>query len=144
MGILLKIIFILSLWSNLSFAEKSYIFIEKIGMVQIGEEAGQNEKGDVVGIYPFTVQYKPTEAELQLFQVIIADIDEQKKLDLLQPQQILIGFGESGDAQYLREKARVLKIDYEKMNLDKQEKEVTKNDLNKNIIDKSVVVELIP
>jgi len=61
-----KLIFLLiiCLLASPCLAEKYYVFIDKIGSVEKGEEAGQNEKGDVIGCYPCTPQYKPTRAEL--------------------------------------------------------------------------------
>lgn len=132
------------LWSVLlgatAFADQYYVFIDKIGVVENGREGGQTEKGDVVGIYPFTKQYQPTKSEKERYQIIIADLTEAEVNNLLAPVKVLTGKNVDGQDMFITEKARAVKIDYEKLNLSTQEENVVVSEINKNIIDKSVAV----
>jgi hypothetical protein len=63
-------------WATVASAEKYYVYIDKIGHVDAGQEAGQNAKGDVVTVAPYTPQYKPTPAELSRYQIIVMDLTD--------------------------------------------------------------------
>ena len=68
-------------------AEKYYVYVDKIGKVDVGEEAGHTAYGDVVGISPFTPQYKPTKAERARYKIMVSDLTEQERADLLEVEQ---------------------------------------------------------
>jgi len=82
-----KLIFIVMflLIANTLYADLCYIFIDNIGKIHPGQEAGQTEKGDVVAICPFSPQYNPSVAELQRYFIVVSDLTEEEKQELLQP-----------------------------------------------------------
>ena len=69
------------------FAEMRYVYIEKKGLVEKGQEAGQNETGDVIAVAPFTPQYKPTPSELSRYQVIVMDLTDNEVNNLLEEEK---------------------------------------------------------
>src|SRR3990167_6830242 len=122
-----KIIIILLLMCSIysiCYAEQCYVYIDKIGIVEKGQEAGQNEYGDVIGIYPYTPQYKPTPSELSRYKVIVVGLTEDEKNALLETKQKLVSDGL--DSYMEITKARKRKIDIDKMKSIKQEQEVEK------------------
>jgi hypothetical protein len=71
--------------SNLVYADLYWVYIDNIGKIHPGQEAGQTEKGDVVAICPFSPQYNPSVAELQRYFIVVSDLTEEEKQELLQP-----------------------------------------------------------
>ncbi len=90
-------------------AEDFYVFIDKIGKVTPGEEAGHTEYGDVVAIQLCIPQYNPTRAELDRYKVIIMDLTEEEKETLMEPEQVIDEI--VGGYRTVRAKKRKLKID---------------------------------
>lgn len=119
---------------NFSYAEKYYVFIDKIGSVEKGQEAGQNEKGDIVGIHPFTKQYKPTKAELDRYKVIIMDLTEDNILYLTESDSFI-----NENKLFITTRARKRKVNLDNITGIKQEEEVEKKTLTDNIILKPTV-----
>ena len=117
--------------ASFTYAEQCYVYIDKIGIVEQGQEAGHNEYGDVIAILPYESRYKPTRAELDNFKVIVVNLTQQEK-DILMEED---GYIEEGN--FITTKARKRKIDINKMKLIKQEQEVAKATLINNIISKS-------
>ena len=129
------LILIILLFPTFCYAEKCYVYIDKIGIVEKGQEAGQNEYGDVIGICPYTKQYKPTIAELSRYKIMVVDLTDAEIQILTEPEGYLIGVGE--EISFVTTKARKRKIDIDKMKSIKQEAEVAKTTLINNIITKS-------
>ena len=118
--ILLSILF-LSI-SFTCFSKQYYVYIDKIGYVAEGEEAGHTAYGDVVGISPYTPQYKPTRAELSRYKIMVMDLTEEERAELLESEydkdpEIY------DDAIVIR--ARKRKIDIDKLTAIKQEEVVS-------------------
>lgn len=68
-------------------ADKYYVYIEEIGHVDKGEEAGHSAKGDIIAINPYTKQYKPTEAERSSYKIIVVDMTLSEKNELVKKEQ---------------------------------------------------------
>ena len=117
-------------------AEDYYIFIDKIGVVAKGEEAGHNEYGDVVGISPFTPQYNPTRAELSRYKVIVMDLTKEEKANLLEEDKELIDTLPTGEKRYKTIRARKRKIKIDELKDIKQKEKV--DDKNK-VFDELIV-----
>ena len=129
---ILIIIFIFT--NSFLYAEKCYIYIDKIGIVEKGEKAGQNEYGDVIGIYPYTSQYKPTSSELSRYKVIIVDLTEKEKQTLIEEE----GYLEGDD--FITTKARKRKIDIDKIVIEQEEEITDKTVITSNLIDKTIII----
>lgn len=113
------------------FADKYYVFIDKIGKVDKGEEAGQNQKGDVICIAPFTSQYKPTKAEKGRYQIIVVDLTQEEIQELIECEV---------DQDDNTVRARKRKVDVQSLNLTKQEQEIDKTLLFQKIIIKPSIL----
>ena len=129
---ILIILFLICAVCSFCYAEQCYIFIDKIGIVEKGQEAGQNEYGDVIGIYPYTPQYKPTPAELSRYKVMVIDLTQDEKNLLVEEDGYL-----DPENNFVITKARKRKIDINKMKSIKQEQVVAKNIIINNLIIKS-------
>jgi hypothetical protein len=131
-----KLILILLFCSvaTLSYAEKCYVFIDKIGVVHKGEEAGCTEYGDVVGISPFTPQYKPTRAELSRYKIMVIDLTENERNVLVEEETRVIGKDSEGQDIVETIRARKRKIDIDQLSHVKQEEEVSKNEILQEVI----------
>lgn len=81
------IILLILLIPTQAIADPYYVFIEKKGKVDIGEEAGHSAKGDIVSILPATPQYEPTVSDLNNLQVITVDL-EKSDIELLLQENI--------------------------------------------------------
>ena len=104
------------------YPEQYYVYIDKIGYVAEGEEAGHTAYGDVVGISPYTSQYKPTRAELSRYKIMVMDLTQEEMTELLESEydkdpEIY------DDARVIR--ARKRKIDISKLSNIKQEEVVS-------------------
>lgn len=134
---ILGIAFCLCLITMLCYAEKMYIYIDKIGYVEKGQEAGHTEKGDVVAVVPFTSQYKPTRAELDRYQIIVVDITKEEGEMLLEP----VTDGSGLDSEPII-KCKKRKIDYENFSDKKQEQEaeISKTVFLDNLSTKSIPI----
>jgi len=89
-----------------------YIFIDNVGKVDSGQEAGQTAKGDVVDITPYNSQYKPTQAELDRYKVKIKKLTDKEIDELLEPDQTLDYYDENlKENIYIKNKARKRKLD---------------------------------
>jgi Glu-tRNA(Gln) amidotransferase subunit E-like FAD-binding protein len=66
-------------------AEKRYIYIDKIGEVVKGEEAGHTALGDVVDIVKYTKNNAPTRGELGIYKVLVSDLTDEEVQELLEP-----------------------------------------------------------
>lgn len=80
------LLFLFLLIPSLCWAGKCYVYIDKTGNPDPGEEAGQTEKGDVVAIYPCTAQYKPTPSERTSYLIKVVDIPANVRLQLLESE----------------------------------------------------------
>ena len=125
--IIMLVVILLSFCVN-SFAEKYYIFIEKNGFVEDGEEAGMSEKGDVIDICPFTSQHMPTKTEESAYEILVSELTEKQKVDLLEPIKNQVG-------ENIKNRKR--KIDTSKITF-KNKDEVDVKKITDNTIDKSV------
>ncbi len=128
---------LLCLITPLACAEKVYVFIDKIGYVQKGEELGHTAYGDVVTVAPYTSQYKPTRAELDRYKVIVVDLTQKEQEELLEPDWV----GTQRDwlnGTHVEIKARKRKVDIDNMSAIKQEEEIAKTTLTNNISVKSL------
>ncbi len=119
-------------------AEEYYVFIDKIGIVHEGEEDGHTEKGDVVGVYPCTPQYKPTRAELSRYKVIVVDLPKEERDWLTQPEY------EDDRTREVILKARKRKLNLGNLSLIKQEQKVDKTLITNNIILKPSTISISP
>ena len=129
------LIIIILLASTQCFADEYYIFIEKIGYVELGQEAGHNEKGDVIEIAPATVQYKPTKTELDSYIIIKADLTDLQRKELLEYEYFDSKGLTNDDIDDVIIKSRKRKIDIDKLGA-KQEEKVSVQKLTTNIITK--------
>lgn len=129
------IIIFLSIFSTLAYAEKYYVYIEKIGIINPGQESGQNEKGDVIAVKKVS-DGEPSKAERDGFIIIIVDMLPEEAHSLIEPQYNK-NYG-NGSQKVI--KAREKKIKIENLNLDKQEKEIEKNSIINNIIVKPTII----
>jgi len=140
---ILYIILSFLLITSTAWAERHYVFIDKIGKVSTGHEAGQTEKGDIVAIVPFRPQFRPTKAELARYKIIVVDFTNDKEIsDLLDGVPVSTNKDEQGNQLYdVVSKARQRKIDIDNVSLRdvKQEAEVDKMVFKQRIIDKSVI-----
>lgn len=103
-------------WVTVASAEQYYVYIDKIGYVEKGQEAGQNEKGDVITIAPFTPQYKPTPSELSRYQVVVMDLTEAEVSSLVEE--------EKKDEQIVRARKRKIDLSSTSVKSIKQEQEL--------------------
>ena len=118
------------------YAEKYYVFIDNIGSVEKGQEAGQNEKGDVIAICPFTTQYKPTRAELSRYKIIVADLTQEEKDSLTESETKDVTTDGVTHKETIRARKRTVDID--KISA-KQEEEVVKTIITNNLSVKSAL-----
>ncbi len=107
------------------YAEKCYVYIDKIGVVVKDEEAGHTAYGDVVDICPYTPQYKPTRAELSRYRIFVTDLTQEEQ-ELLTESII-----EKKDNEDIVVKARKRSVDIDNM-LGNQEQEIEKTILFDN------------
>ena len=131
MRILIITLLFMGICSNV-FAEKRYVYIDKVGTVYKGQEAGQTEYGDVVAMCPYTKQYKPTRAELERYRVFVVDVAEEDRNALTAP------IYDKEDAQKVTV-SRKLKVDLDSDDIKdlKQEQTIEKSLIFNNVIDKS-------
>jgi len=71
---------LLLLISTPCFAEKYYVFFEKLGR-------GGNDKGDLISYAPYTKQYEPTKAERQRYKIKVIDT-EPERLEALMENEV--------------------------------------------------------
>lgn len=120
------IIILLILFSSTAYAERCYVFIDKVGKVHKGEEAGCTEYGDVVQVLPFTKQNKPTRAERDNYKILVIDLTDAERYNLLSPKV---------DNEIVK-KARQGKFNKAWIDSQEQEKEVDKATAFQNFSDK--------
>jgi hypothetical protein len=60
--------------TKLVFADKVYIFIDKVGVVDVGQEKGQTSIGDIIQVVPYSPQYEPTQAEKDRCKILVTDL----------------------------------------------------------------------
>lgn len=118
--LILNLVFLLIVTN--SYADRYYVFMDKIGIVHKDEEAGCTAYGDVVAVHPCTPQYKPTRAELSRYKIVVTDLTEQEREILVEPD--FKGVDPQGDP--IRVKARKRNVDIDKITA-KQEEEVAKS-----------------
>lgn len=126
----LIVILIILLLPAACLAEKVYVFIQTHN--ETG--AGQNEDGDVIDIRPFTKEQEPTETERNSMKIIVLDLSESEKAELLKPIK-----EEKQDGEIVWLKQRMNKIDYEKLSDQKQEANIIKTELFENVVDKTTI-----
>lgn len=132
--IVLSILFLLV--SLKCYPEQYYVYIDKIGYVQEGEEAGHSGYGDVVDICPYTSQYKPTKAELAHYKVMVMDLTLQEEIELTEPEVELDYVDPEMGNVYKTVRARKRKIDIDKLSAIKQEEIVS----DKTIVFKELIL----
>ena len=127
--------FLILLFTTPCLAEKHYVFIEDVGHVEKGMEAGQNELGDIIAICPYTPQYEPTQSELKRFKIIVVDgltIDDIILLRERITKQEPIKLGSSKTIT-VTIKARKRKIKALKLKSYKQKQEVSRGEILSNL-----------
>lgn len=125
------ILFTILLTPAICSAEKVYVFIQTHNETGIG----QNEDGDVIDIRPFTREHEPTESERNSMRIIVLNLSDDEKVELLKPVKELKQDGEVVDV-----KQRKNKIDYRKFTDQKQEANIIKTELLANVVDKTITV----
>ncbi len=130
--------------ATVCFADKYYVFIDKVGKVDVGQEAGQNGLGDVVAITPFTPQYKPTIAELSRYHVIVVDLTKIEKAQLLEEETKIDGQDSDGNDLTIPIRARRRKIDFKSLSNKTQEVEITKSEIFQKVTVKPDIIIVAP
>jgi len=136
--ILLTIIFVFIICS-MSEAAKYYVFIDKSSIADVGEEAGQNTKGDVIAILPFEDKYKPTKSERNGTQIIVVDLTDTERDQLLEEEVKIQGKDSDNKDIIVTITARKRKINFENLGLIKQEQVIDKNTLFQKVILKPTI-----
>ena len=136
---MIKKLIILLLFTFNCFAVQYSVFIDKIGFVSPGEEAGHTELGDVVVILPNTS--KPTRAELDRYLILIINLTDEEKKQLLEKIEGPAGYDFFGKPLYRTIKARKNKFDFENIAIKniKDLNEVVITDVQKTIILDAIV-----
>jgi ssDNA-binding replication factor A large subunit len=124
MRILITILLLIS--TNLVFAEEVYVIIDKKGIVHPGEEAGQNEYGDVVAIHK---SYIPTRAEIDRYEIMKVNLTAKEQEELLEPEE------KAGEIV----RARKRKVDIDKIKKAKKKKKKGKKVDKKTFTDNIIV-----
>lgn len=120
-----------------SYAEPCYIYIEKNGYVEPGQEAGMSEAGDVIQIRPVS-EGEPTASEIAYYNIIKSDLSKTQKEALMMPvfkNDIL------GGEKIIQRKS---KLDYGKLGVNDYKDSVTNAKLSQNISVKPVAISLEP
>jgi hypothetical protein len=138
MSTVIKILFLIFLTTN-CFAEQYYIYIEKFGVVEPGQESGQPEKGDVIAVKKVS-DGKPSPSEESGYNIVIVDMTSDEAYALINP----VYDKNYGNGSQKVIKAREFKVDTSKLNLNKQEQVIVKSTFTSNISDKSVIVAVNP
>jgi len=136
----LLFLFCFCLITGTASAEKYYVFIDKVGKVEKGQEAGQNQYGDVISIAPYTSQYKPTRGELARFKVVVMDLTQEEKDYLTEPEQVISYVDPvTKEEHYETVRARKRKIDIDQLSFE-QKQEVDKNVVLEQVITKQSII----
>lgn len=121
----MKKLFLILLILNISTvcsATQYYVYVDRVGNVIKGEEAGHSAYGDVVSVVPYTNQYKPTKAELNRYKVFVLELTGIEIQNLLESEmkKIIV------DGEIVEEvvQARKRKININKLKKIKQEEVV--------------------
>lgn len=122
-------------------ADKFWIIIEnKTTKIDAGEEAGQNEKGDVIAVMPYVAGEKPVEATYDRFLVKLVDMTSTEANALLEEERELT-VHEDGVTTAKTLRARKNKMDTKTL---PTKEELTKTELDEKVSTKpalAVVVE---
>ena len=128
MRVLVLIIWFMFAIISVCSSEPRYLYIDKVGKVDVGQEAGQTPKGAIIACPKISDIGEPTRAEYSRYEIRKIDITQEECNSLI---EVLYDEDSTDDVKPIV-KSRKNKVDYEKFNSKKQKGDITKKELEDN------------